>query len=726
MSSSAITARLGLAPDFLEAFSKLGKQTQAKVRRFMSEFQANPDAPGFNFEKIHAAPEGNLRSVRIDKDYRGIMLKSNQNDAFVFLWVDKHDDAYRWAAGRRVSVHPATGALQVIPVQEQVERQEILSPEPQFQTKIIEEHSGPKLFDPFSQDDLFHLGVPEELITLVRSIHNEKQYITVRRRFPDDVAEALGYLAAGFNYQEVLEAIGIDDIEKQQIDTEDYGTALENPLSRRNIMVVTSDKDLQDVLDFPLEKWRIFLHPLQRKLVEVNSSGAYRVLGAAGTGKTVVAMHRARYLAEHVFLKDEERILFTTFNRNLANDIGSNLDKLCPHAVRQRIDVINIDRWAVRYLEKMKHKVAIIDHHQREELWNDALAHKDPALSLSDVFYQKEWDEIIQYHGIVDLHDYMVVKRIGSGTRLGRLQRKSVWPVFKRYRELLSENHKLEFPDVLRIAREYLVKEKSNASYRAVIIDEAQDMHPEAFKLAKSIVCGTLQETPPNSMYIVGDGHQRIYIKQLKLSSVGIPIIGRSRRLKLNYRTTEETCAYASAILQNIEIDDLDGGIDTMKGYTSLTHGMVPLKIPSKTREVEVKKIIQQIDNWVGIGNDIARFDSICLVARTEKLQKLYQDRLNKNDIPVTIIDKDGEKKEHGLRVATMHRVKGLEFDYIILAAAEKNVLPNPTRIAMVSGSEHEMEAAMKQERCLIYVALTRARKGAMISWVGEKSDLVV
>ena len=723
MSTGTITAQIAMGPDFLEAFSKLPRQTQGKLRRFMEEFRENPTSNGYNFEKIKSAPDGNLRSVRIDQGYRGILLQSDRDDAFVFLWADKHDAAYDWAAGRRVSIHPSTGVIQIIPV---VESGPVADSAPEQDPGFIAppaQAAGPKLFDPYSDDELIRLGLPEELLPIVRSVYTQEQLQRIGRRLPADVLEALSYLAAGIGYQEVLTELGLDEV-PETVDTSDIAAALQNPLTQRSLTLVTSDEHLKEVLDYPLDKWRIFLHPVQRKLVEMNSSGALRVLGGAGTGKTVVAMHRAKHLAEKVFTQPQDRILFTTFNINLATDIAKNLDKLCPPAVRERIEVLHINGWAHDYLKRMRYKVKIVSSQQQQELWETALTHKDADANLSDGFYRTEWESVIQYHGIVNIADYLTVKRTGAGTRLSRLQRKKAWQVFSRYRELLAEKQLLEFTDELRLAKDVLQQNRAYTKYRAVLIDEAQDMLPEAFKLARSIVAAPDEDIPPNSLFIVGDAHQRIYNYPVRLSALGIPIVGRSRRLKLNYRTTQETCAYASAILAGIDVDDLDGQADSLVGYTSLVHGETPHQHAADDIEQEAGYIAAQIQQWVGDDDSTDKYNSICITLRTNKLVSNYAELLEHAGLPVTIIGKEGEKDEDGVRLATMHRVKGLEFDYLILASANNSTLPYPSSFRSAE-TETEKDDVMKKERSLVYVALTRARKAAMITWSGEKSELL-
>lgn len=743
MTSNAIQAQLALSAEFLEAFSALGKQTQAKVRKFMTDFQRNPASPGKNFEKIHTAPDGNLRSVRIDQDYRGILLKPDDGNVFVFLWVDKHDDAYAWAAGRRVTIHPSTGAIQILQTMTGVDSEDpaagadaadyssrgAVSPVPGTPIGATSSTtSAPGLFDPYSDSEIVQVGVPEELLGIVRSIHDDDQLQHVLRRFPSDAQEALQYLAAGFSYTEVLDELGLSE-QPETVDTKDFEAALSRDLSRRSVVLITNDTDLQDALDYPLAKWRVFLHPQQERLVRVNTTGPYRVLGGAGTGKTVVAMHRARHLVRTVFPEATDRVLFTTFNTNLARDIRQNLHMLCSTEEMDRITVRNIDGWASDYLAKVGRPTEPLSPAKQNELWDEALAYRDDSLGLPDEFYRREWETVVQYQGITSAEEYMIARRIGAGTRLSRRQRVAVWPVFARYRELVSATGQVEYTDALRMARMQLEAGNRPIRYVAVVIDEAQDMHPEAFRLARAILAPPDEEIPPNSLFIVGDGHQRIYQNPVKLSDCGIPIVGRSRRLKLNYRTTEETRRFAAAVLSGEAIDDLDGGIDTLKGYTSLLSGSEPIERPCKTEAEQADAIVAQITEWLGAATvdviDPGSASTVCIVARDGQRIERLKVLLNQRDLTVRALTRDGDPADDGVRIGTMHRVKGIEYDYMIVADVDDLTVPNPAAVNRDGMTETDRAIALRQERSLLYVALTRARKAVMVSWVGERSRLL-
>ena len=335
--------KVAVASDFLTAFSRIPRSQQAKVLDFVNKFRTDPSLPGINYEKIQGAKDPKLRSVRIDQAYRGIVLKPETGSVYVLLWVDHHDKAYDWAENKIYNIHPQTGSLQVINIEE------VKAAQPE-QPDVVRPEKEP-LFSDIHDRQLVRLGVPEMLLPLVRSLKTGDDLDQVADRLPQEAYEALFFLVEGFSLEEVFREMDQPE-EPLQIDTDDYDKALDNLDSRRRFYVVEDDLEMAAVLNAPLEKWRVFLHPSQRKVVERNWNGPVRVIGGAGTGKTVAAMHRAKWLAENAFTSPNDRILFTTFTRNLAADIRENLTKICPEDVLRRIDVVNLDKWVSDFLRR--------------------------------------------------------------------------------------------------------------------------------------------------------------------------------------------------------------------------------------------------------------------------------------------------------------------------------------------------------------------------------------
>jgi len=701
---------VAVAGDFLSAFARIPRKQQSKVLEFIRKFRTDPTMPGIHYEKIQQARDPNLRSVRIDQAYRGIVLRPEAGNVYLLLWVDHHDEAYRWAVNKLCDVHPETGSLQIYDVEEAAG-----APPAAPAASAVEEG----LFAGVRDRHLLRLGVPEPLLPMVRALVNEDDLDQAAARLPQEAYEALSYLAAGFSLEEVIQELERVEVEAP-VDTGNFAAALERPDSRRRFYVVADDLELQAILSAPLERWRVFLHPTQRKLVERHWNGPVRVLGGAGTGKTVAAMHRARWLAETVFTAESDRILFTTFTRNLAADIRENLAKICSREAMRRIEVVNLDRWVSGFLRRNGYSYEIDYGRRSDPLWERAVALIPSEPALDPAFYREEWDRVIQPQAIGSLEAYLTASRVGRGVRLSRKDRKTIWPIFEEYRVLLNERGLREADDAMRDARILLEGKGDILPYRAIIVDEAQDMGPQAFRLIRQMVPGG---ECPDDLFIAGDAHQRIYRHKVVLGRCGINIRGRGRKLRINYRTTDETRRWAVGLLTGVSVDDLDGGLDDQKGYKALLHGVDPELHPFDSFQEEVGFIADYLGRGKG-GEEALK--GVCLVTPTNSLLDQYESALRDRGLPTYRVHRSEaeDRKAPGLRLATMHRVKGLEFDRVIIAAVNEGVIPHE---GATSGSSDPVirRDTETHERSLLYVAATRAKEAVIITSFGRRSPFL-
>lgn len=716
MSALASKFRVAIFDQFLESFANIPKAQQKKVNKFVRRFRADPTAASINYEKIKSFVDQNLRTVRIDDAYRAVVLKPDTGNVYVLLWVDHHDKAMQWAENKRVSIHPETGTLQVLTTAASPLTPVDPTPLPKRPKKPAK--PVPPLFAPWNDQDLIGLGLPQARLADVREVTTLEELEALHSFLPAEAYESLLWLAEGETLQDVREVLGLDTPKKEPVDTTNFAAALENEATQRSFVIVEDDAELSAMLDAPLEKWRVFLHPSQRKLVQGDFKGPTRVLGGAGTGKTVVAMHRAVHLAQKHFNAPEDRLLFTTFTKNLAADIASNLRKICPAEAYRRIEVVHLDKWVSNFLNREGYQYQI-DYFRSDgrlgKLWLQALE-LAPQGEFPDSFYREEWEFVVQSQGCQDLDAYCKARRTGRGVRLNRRQRKQAWPVFEEYRNLLEENKLKESVDAMRDAANLLQERKAVVNYKAILVDEAQDMSTTAFTLIRQMI----PEERANDLFIVGDGHQRIYRRRVTLSHAGINIRGRrGRHLRINYRTTEEIRRYALSKLRGVEIDDLDGGKDTPKGYKSLIHGQAPQVKRCKTFEEEIDAIAA----YVKAGEP----NKTCLVARTSNLLDQYKAALKEKGIEETYEIRRSQAEDHtapGLRLATMHRIKGLEFDRMIVAGVVEGTIP--LRQAMAESTDEAVRQETElHERALLYVALTRAKKDALLTSHGTPSPWI-
>jgi superfamily I DNA/RNA helicase len=530
---------------------------------------------------------------------------------------------------------------------------------------------------------------------------------------PDEVRESLAFLAEGLPLDEVLDLYASLRGKTITVDTEDYERALQQPDSKRRFIMNPSMQDLDAMLKEPLAKWRLFLHPQQRTLVEKQFNGSARVLGSAGTGKTVVAMHRAKYLASTIFPNDSDRILLTTFTSYLSANISQLMKSLCPDEL-SRIDIMHLHSWAARFLLKHGIQFKVISDEEAQEFWS-AACNKAGVQDWGIGFVRQEWNLVVQAKGIERKEDYLRFPRIGRGTTLSRSERAEIWQVFDEYQKMLHQYHKREWIDVIRETRHLLESRASTLPYRAIIVDEAQDFHEEEWRLIRAMV-----PRGPNDIFVVGDAHQRIFGGQIVLGRCGIDIRGRASKLRINYRTTEQIRNWAIAMLDGSPYDDLDGGVDNLTGYTSLRNGVQPTVLHFNTLAEEQTSLLSILHAQLRQ----RPAEEICLVSASRSiLQRDYLPLLENAHIPFLFLGKTDSGNPSGIRVTNMHRVKGLEFASVIAVGVNESMNPNtPHEVADNPSDRKEYEA---RQRSLLYVSATRARDELIISCHGKPSPYI-
>lgn len=700
----SLKPKVALSQDFLLQLSKLPSTVHSKVMKWAIQFQSDPTSPGINYENINGARDSNLKSVRLDRDWRGIVFKPSSGDVYVLLYVDHHDDAYRWAENRKLAINPVTGAMQMVVV----ESIAVVDAPPVAPTPVVKAIQEPQveaqlpLFGGLSDHELLSLGVPEELLQEVRDLSSEQQLDTLQGRLPVEGYEGLFLIAAGDTVSQVLNAreTRVD----RKVDTSDFATALSTPESQSRFVIVDDDEALLAIMNAPLAQWRVFLHPTQHKLASGDRSGPVRVLGGAGTGKTVLAMHRAKWLADNR-TPDGKKVLFTTFTKNLASDIEQNLRTLCGSSTLAKLEIRNLDAWVHGCMRsrKLEHRI-VYDRKQdaAQQAWQAAMAVRDTTLDLPDNFYEQELEQVVLAQGITTRDQYRTARRTGRESVLSRAKRDAVWPVFEEYRGQLSSRKLKEVDDAYREVADLLLADgRQAAEYSTIVVDETQDFGPQALRLLRAMI-----PSGPNDLFFVGDGHQRIYSRhRAAMSKCGIDIRGRSRKLYLNYRTTDEIRRQAVALLEGCEVDDLDDGHDETRRYKSLSHGPVPSVVTADGVEAAAAQAIHFI-KALRKGKGDGEAPSVCVIASSEKNREALAKQVQGAGLSsVTITAQANHSDTRGVvHFATMHRAKGLEFDAVAVVAP---------------GTFFGHPEETLQQRKLLYVALTRAKRAAILVKMG-------
>ena len=742
---------IGVSADFFPAYAALPRKAQRKVETFLQKFRQDPKQASIHYEPLVATEDTRLRSVRIGDDYRAIVRAPEGGELFLLLWVDHHDEAYRWARSKHVGVHPVTGSMQIYDVEAAVEAITQGSAEARTTTaeasERLESNIDRKvgLFEAFDDEALFIGGVPRPLLPAVRAVESEDDLDRLLPHVPQEAADLLSGLAAGYDYDEVLSQI-LDDsrqpaasaavtsvttpepvveaskrpptVPPPLVDVSDESAALRRESSQRQFRLIDGTFDLDTALAYPLDLWRVYLHPQQKRLVRARTKGPMRVTGAAGTGKTVTAMHRAAHLVRDVWRGPDDRLLLTTYTVNLAADIRHLLKKLLEPEDLIRIEVTNLDAWANRFLAECGKPLRLATETDRRQAWDRAMALWEvPGYTRS--FFDTEWRDVILAQDIQGVDSYVRAVRIGRGVSVGRAERRQLWDVFTEYRDQLATQGIVEAEEILRLARKELESQGKPPRYRSVIVDETQDISPEGLKLLRAIA----GPERPDDMFLVGDAHQRIYGRLTPLGQCGIHVRGRrSRTLRVNYRTTAAISRWSLGVLGEHDYDDLDAGKVSRKGQVSLRKGEVPVVRMFQSRADEAEYVAAEVAALVNSG---VPAESICIAGRTRDLvTEQFLPLIEQRGQPTVILGKEIVDTP-GIRVATMHRVKGLEFPIMFTVGVDRDHLP--LAINRDGDDDPVLQRQHEQrERCLLYVAASRARDRLFVTGTGDKSPFLI
>ena len=686
-------AKLMLHRQILKDFSKLPRKVQKRISELIREFEEDPQAPSIGLHSLKETMlDSKVRGIRKFPDgYRAIVIAPEKGDTFLLVHVDKHDEAYAWAKNKHFEVHEMTGIFQVFDAAEV--------------TAIAQEHSAPAapahLFARFSDDDLFYAGVPRPLIPAVKAITSDDQLDALSDYLPPDCRDVLYGLAAGMELDEILESvIGVTAEEVQAVAPASPGDFSRiQDAANFDLVLVEGEEHLKDILSASLEEWRIFLHPYQRKLVQWKTRGPMNITGAAGTGKTVALMHRAVHLARTVD-DPQDRVLVTTYTTNLSVTIKDLVTKLGP-SVAERIEVTNLHALARTICSRSGWKGRIAEDEDLNLIWEDVW--RDPSLEelpMPQDEMRREFELVIDPNGIDSEDAYLTTVRSGR-PRISRKQRRAAWPVFRTFLRGLKRRTLLTFEGAIHEAR-LAVEQNNFPRYRHVLVDEVQDFSLEALKLIRAI--SPIEEELADPLCTVGDGHQRIYRRRVPLSRAGINIIGRSRRLKINYRTSEQIRRYAQRILHGLEIDDLDEGVTTTVGDHSVFKGPDPVIRRCADDVDEAETIVEWVKALLGREEPLATHE-ICVTPGKPEIRAALE-AANIKTFQLRPREMDPGSEEPGVRLGTMKRIKGLEFKAVAIACCN------------ASDAMNDLPNADIRARCERYVAVTRAREQLLVTLV--------
>ncbi|KOG34495.1 UvrD-helicase domain-containing protein [Streptomyces resistomycificus] len=705
--------QLAFAGSFWESYDVLEKPVRAGVRKAMQKFQqlTVPELhadKGLHLESVENARDPRMRTIRINDFWRGVVLAPDDgSNVFLLVNVVPHDQAYSWAARRMYTTNSATRALEVRNV---VAIEEL--------TPALEKAAAASdslLFAKYSDTVLRELGIDDQVLRAVRTIVDTTQLRAFETLLPEDQCEVLQYLAEGFSPEEVYRDVVA---ERQPVDAgpdpdESLAVAIANTTSR--ITLVTGPDELVHILEKPFAAWRVFLHPSQRRVAyRVSYRGPVQVTGGPGTGKTVAALHRVKHLLTR---SPDTRVLLTTFTGVLAASLRENLSVLLDSdaSLLARTDVTTVNAYAHGIVSRIDGKVhSPLGDREERQLWQRVI--KNLGLPWPEQFLAQEYRHIILAQDLRSWDEYRVASRRGRGSALSSARREQLWPAVELFESMLRDRKATTHLGVCARAAELLAA--SSPTHDHVVVDEAQDLHPAQWRVLRGAVSPSRDD-----MFITGDPHQRIYDSRVSLGSLGIAVTGRTHRLRVNYRSTEEILSWATGIMSQVSVDDLAGdSSDSLAGYRSLLHGRRPHIKGYTSEQAEIAALVERVQGWINQG---IRPSEIGVCTRFNVLLDKAYDRLSAAGVPAARIRDNPGPQVEGVRLATMHAMKGLEFRCVAVLGVSAGVVPFAREVTPASVDALQHQSDLLRERCLLFVACTRAREALAVSWTGEPSPFV-
>jgi superfamily I DNA/RNA helicase len=681
-----------IADTFTDSLARLTGDEQKAVKTTAFDLQVNPASPGLTFHKLGKAKDKRFWSVRVSSDLRLIVHRTSAS--LLLCYVDHHDKAYAWAERRKLETHPTTGAAQLVEIRERV--QEIVVP------AYVRPSQAPApkraLLAHASDEELLGYGVPAEWLADVRRA-TEDTVLSLADHLPAEAAEAVLELATGGTPQ-------------KQPPVPVAADPFEHPDALRRFRMVADVDELARALEYPWERWTVFLHPAQRALVERRFGGPARIAGSAGTGKTVVALHRAAHLAH---ANPEARILLTTFSEPLANGLRIKLVRLIgtEPRLRERIDVDPLDRVARRLHDRLLGRAEVASREVVRDLLREASGESaDQKFSLS--FLMSEWVEVVDAWQLDSWEAYRDVARLGRKTRLPEKQRRALWEVFERVRAGLN-GRKLVTQAGLYSRLAIHLTAGDRPPYDFVVVDEAQDVGVAQLRFVAALGAGR-----PDALFFAGDLGQRIFQLPFSWRSLGVDIRGRSATLRINYRTSHQIRTQADRLLGK-QVADVDGNTEERGGTISVFNGAAPLVRVLDSAEEEATVVGRWLAERAAEG--VTPGEMSVFVRSSGELPRARA-AVETAGLQVVLLDEDVKTARGRVSIGTMHLSKGLESRAVAVMACDDEVLPLQARIGTVT-DEGDLEEVYDTERHLLYVACTRARDHLLVTGVNPASEFL-
>ncbi|WEK61717.1 MAG: AAA family ATPase [Candidatus Microbacterium colombiense] len=722
---------------------KHDQAVKAKIYTFLGKLSDDDTVPGLHIEPMQKPRDARARTGRVDIHWRAVLFKlepAGDEPVYVYAGTWHHDEAIKRARTTTLSMNPVNGLAVLrqeldavdetetqvpaaaMPVAEESPAQTtaLLAGLGFFVTDLTDEFG----FDQETAEAAFRITDDDALLDFASDLDTAWQ------------ADVLVAMGAGTALHLIKEELKLDQpvvIDPSADDDTKLVEALRHPAARMQFTFIDDTEELRRVIEGgDFGAWRVFLHPEQREYAERPRNGSFRLTGGAGTGKTVVLLHRARHLARK---NPHARIVLTTFTRALAESLRRDLERLdpdLPFAAKlgepgilvRGVDQIASDVRTVAGGAAFGDASLTVIGSTRDSMastaeidWKSAIHEAGSELPIalrSEAFLDGEYSQVVLPHRIHELDDYLLVRRPGRGVALDRGRRAAVWTVIEQARK----NHRiagaLSFAEVAAVSAAWLQSSEQTLADH-VLIDEAQDLVPSKWQLLRALVA-----EGPDDLFIADDTHQRIYGQPTVLKRYGIAVQGRSRRLTLNYRTTLENLRYAMEILSGVAYSDAEAEDVTTAGYRSSRSGPAPATRPSKSDAAQFDAIADDVKRWIAEG---VKPETIAILSASNTSSKKVQHGLGQRDVPVALLN--SPRIAGGQPVAlTMHNAKGMEFSRVVLFDVSDGSFPPP--MAYKGVPDEEKPDLDKRFRSLLYVAASRARDELVVTWKGSPSGLLL
>lgn len=668
----------------------------------VDKFIDNPDHPGLNLHPIKAPGSKGLHSFRASDDLRVLLHK--RGNTYLLLEAGHHDDVYDRAQRLAFIDNPHTGFIGVIE----------MTPgdvAPVARRAAIADDS-PKPLDHWSDAELRESGLTDELIALVRTCCSEDDLCSLPSEAFEVVCEIID------KTPEQWRNPPIDEEAEAEV-------RLRESLAQYGVLAgftrLLSADEAQRVLNAPIEDWMVFLHPDQRAAVLRRYEGPARVRGSAGTGKTVVGLHRAAELARRY--AGEGQVLFTTFVKSLP-PVFEHLYGRIPGTHAGEVEFVGLDKLANTVCTEAGLRLRV-DMQSSDAAFASAWKQCAGMATLVKAGVTKGYAlEEIQYvvkgRGLSTIEQYLELERTGRRMPLSRALREAMWELFESYRVQLAARKVVDFADRIVAATEVAAGQPPR--YRAAIIDEAQDISLIGLLFVRAMVNGNTGADRSDGLLIVGDGAQKIYPGGYTLRQAGVEVRGRTTVLRVNYRNTREVIGAAMAVAGKGEVDDLGDEYRRADAEADATRsGVRPVLIQSANEAAELAAIAARIHAVVDDVN--VGYGDIAVAAATNRLAEQVAGALKAAGLPVQLLENYDGQPSAAVKVGTHHRIKGLEFKQVFLPYLSANRFP-----VIPAGVKDADERREHEERSLsqLFVALTRARDRLFVTCSGDPADAII